>query len=247
MLPCQVLNELVKYWDKETGEFIADQFKIVYITSMKALMQEIVASFTSHLTATFSVKVGDLISDSQMMKQQISETQIIITTGMSSLARALTPAIHMNLVWLMIIDKHGPIIKSVITHTIQRMKQTSDDIQLVGLSTMLPYYQDVAMFLQVDKSKGLFYFNTLYRPCGLQQQFISVTEKKAIRHFQVMNEVYYEKLLHQARKNQALVFVQPCKETTRTAKFIYNMASEKETINHSSFELTVPLVRFFEG
>ncbi|KAF8418788.1 hypothetical protein L210DRAFT_3667079 [Boletus edulis BED1] len=45
-----------------------------------------------------------------------------------------------------------------------------------------------------------------------------------------MNEVCYEKLLDQAGKNQTLVFVHSRKETAKTAKFIRDMAIEKETI-----------------
>jgi Lhr-like helicase len=75
-----ILNELAKYRDEETGEFALDQFKIVYISPMKALVQEMVGNFTSCLTSAFGVKVGELTSDSQMTKQQISETQIIVTT-----------------------------------------------------------------------------------------------------------------------------------------------------------------------
>ncbi|KAG2058635.1 DNA polymerase theta/eta [Suillus hirtellus] len=94
----------------------------------------------------------------------------------------------------------------------------------------LPNYQDVATFLRVDESKGLFHFDASYRPCALQQQFIGVTEKKAIKRFQVMNEVCYENVLDQAGKNQTLVFVHSRKEAAKTAKFIRDMAMEKETI-----------------
>jgi pre-mRNA-splicing helicase BRR2 len=91
-------------------------------------------------------------------------------------------------------------------------------------------HQDVATFLCVDLSKGLFYVDASYRPCALQQQFIGVTEKKAIKRYQVMNEVCYEKVLDQAGKNQTLVFVHSRKETAKTAKFIRDTAIEKETI-----------------
>jgi pre-mRNA-splicing helicase BRR2 len=74
-----ILNELAKYRDEETDEFALDQFKIVYIGPMKALVQEMVGNFTSCLTSTFGVKVGELTGDSQMTKQQISEIQIIVT------------------------------------------------------------------------------------------------------------------------------------------------------------------------
>ncbi|KAF9237747.1 putative RNA helicase [Melanogaster broomeanus] len=234
-----ILNELAKYRDEETGAFALDQFKIVYIAPMKALVQEMVGNFTSRLTSSFGIKIGELTGDSQMTKQQITETQIIVTTPekWDVITRKSTDTSYTNLVRLIIIDEihllhdeRGPVVESVIARTIRRMEQTGEYVRLVGLSATLPNYQDVATFLRVDESKGLFYFDASYRPCGLQQQFIGVTEKKAIKRFQVMNEVCYEKVLDQAGKNQTLVFVHSRKETSKTAKFIRDMAMEKETI-----------------
>jgi hypothetical protein len=50
-------------------------------------------------------------------------------------------------------DKHGPFLESIVARTIRCMEQTSDYICLVGLSSTLPNYQDVATFLRVDQSK----------------------------------------------------------------------------------------------
>jgi len=54
--------------------------------------------------------------------------------------------------------------------------------------------QDVASFLRVDPERGLFYFDNSYRPVPLQQQYIGVSEKKAMKRFQLMNEICYEKV-----------------------------------------------------
>ena len=72
----------------------------------------------------------------------------------------------------------------------------------MGLSATLPNYEDVATFLRVDPAKGLFYFNNSFRPVPLEQQYIGITEKKAVKRFQVMNEIVYEKVLEHAGKNQ---------------------------------------------
>jgi pre-mRNA-splicing helicase BRR2 len=74
-----ILNELGKYHDKDTGTFYLTAFKIVYIAPMKALVQEMVGNFSSRLKV-FGIKVGDLTGNSRMTKQQIAETQIIVTT-----------------------------------------------------------------------------------------------------------------------------------------------------------------------
>ena len=52
----------------------------------------------------------------------------------------------------------------------------------------LPNYEDVATFMRVKPDKGLFYFDGSYRPCPLKQQYIGITERKAIKRFQLMNE-----------------------------------------------------------
>ncbi|CAL1708453.1 unnamed protein product [Somion occarium] len=233
-----VLNELSKYRDEETGAFDLDAFKIIYVAPMKALVQEMVGNFSSRL-GVFGVKVGELTGDAQMTKQQISETQIIVTTPekWDVITRKSTDTSYTNLVRLIIVDEihllhdeRGPVLESIVARTIRRMEQTNEYVRLVGLSATLPNYQDVAAFLRVDPTKGLFYFDASFRPCPLQQQFVGVTEKKAIKRYQVMNEVCYEKVLDQAGKNQTLVFVHSRKETAKTAKFIRDMAIDKETI-----------------
>ena len=75
------------------------------------------------------------------------------------------------------------------------MEQTQEVIRLVGLSATLPNYADVATFLRVDPKKGLFHFDSTFRPCPLKQKFIDVSEKKEIKRFQVMNEVTYQKVV----------------------------------------------------
>lgn len=233
-----ILNELAKWRNEETGEFDLDGFKIIYIAPMKALVQEMVGNFQARLKV-FGIKVGELTGDSQMTKQQIAETQIIVTTPekWDVITRKSTDTSYTNLVRLIIIDEihllhdeRGPVLEAIVSRTIRRMEQTNDYVRLVGLSATLPNYQDVATFLRVDEKKGLFYFDATYRPCALQQQFVGITEKKAIKRYQVMNEVCYEKVLDQAGKNQTLVFVHSRKETAKTAKFLRDMAVEKETI-----------------
>lgn len=233
-----ILHELGKVRDEATGNFDLDSLKIVYVAPMKALVQEMVHNFSQRLSS-YGIKVGELTGDSQLTKQQISETQIIVTTPekWDVITRKSTDTSYTNLVRLIIIDEihllhdeRGPVLESLVARTVRRMEQTQDYVRLVGLSATLPNYQDVANFLRVDKSKGLFYFDASYRPCGLQQQFIGITEKKAIKRYQVMNEVCYEKVLDNAGQNQVLVFVHSRKETAKTARFIRDTAVDKGTI-----------------
>ena len=236
-----ILRELGKHRDEATGVFDLDSFKIVYIAPMKALVQEMVGNFGQRL-APYGVQVSELTGDRQLTKQQISETQMIITTPekWDVITRKSTDTSYTNLVRLIIIDEihllhdeRGPVLEAIVSRTLRRAEQTHDDVRLVGLSATLPNFRDVARFLRVNPAAeggGLFEFDRSYRPCPLRQQFVGVTEKRAILRHQVMNEVCYEKVLEHAGTNQVLVFVHSRKETAKTAKSLRDMALEKETI-----------------
>ncbi|KAI9311054.1 Sec63 Brl domain-containing protein [Dichotomocladium elegans] len=236
-----ILREIHNHRDPETGHIDLENFKIVYIAPMKALVQEMVGNFGNRLKP-FGINVAELTGDRQLTKQQIAETQVIVTTPekWDIITRKATDRSYTALVRLIIIDEihllhddRGPVLESIVSRTIRTMEQTQELVRLVGLSATLPNYADVAAFLRVDPKTGLHFFDSAYRPCPLRQQFIGVTEKKAIKRFQVMNEVCYEKVVEQLEnreENQVLVFVHSRKETAKTAKSMRDMALERETL-----------------
>ena len=73
-------------------------------------------------------------------------------------------------------------------------------------------------------------FSSSFRPVPLEQTYVGITEKKAIKRFQIMNEIVYEKIMEHAGKNQVLVFVHSRKETGKTARAIRDMCLEKDTL-----------------
>ncbi|PWN30839.1 putative ATP dependent RNA helicase [Jaminaea rosea] len=252
-----ILRELGKWRDEQTGQFDLTGFKIVYVAPMKALVAEQADNFRQRL-ASFGMVVNELTGDSQLTKQQIAETQVIVTTPekWDVISRKSSDTSYTNLVRLMIIDEihllhddRGPVLESIVARTIRRMEQLNDPVRLVGLSATLPNYKDVATFLRVNPKKGLFYFESGYRPCPLKQEYIGITEKKAIKRFQIMNEVCYDKSLHyvsgeaqqeaqssgagqQSSQTAVMIFVHSRKETAKTAKFIRDKAMEADTLTH---------------
>ena len=235
-----ILREIGKHRNPETGEIMLDDFKIVYIAPLKALVQEQVGNFGKRLEP-YGIRVSELTGDRQLTKQQIADTQIIVTTPekWDVITRKATDMSYTNLVRLIVIDEihllhddRGPVLESIVSRTIRKMEQTGDPVRLVGLSATLPNYQDVANFLRVDRDKGLFHFDGSYRPCPLRQEFIGVTDKKAIKQLKVMNDVCYTKVMEQVGQNkqQMLIFVHSRKETAKTARYIRDKALELETI-----------------
>ncbi|KAL9003427.1 MAG: hypothetical protein Q9188_003696 [Gyalolechia gomerana] len=235
-----MLREIGRHRNESTGEIMLDDFKIVYIAPLKALVQEQVGNFGKRLEP-YGVKVSELTGDRQLTKHQIADTQVIVTTPekWDVITRKATDMSYTNLVRLIVIDEihllhddRGPVLESIVSRTIRKIEQTGDPVRLVGLSATLPNYRDVASFLRVDPIHGLFHFDGTYRPCPLRQEFIGVTDKKAIKQLKTMNDVCYTKVMEQVgtNKQQMLIFVHSRKETAKTAKYIRDKALELETI-----------------
>lgn len=47
----------------------------------------------------------------------------------------------------------------------------------------------------------------------LEQTYVGITEKKAIKRFQIMNEIVYEKIMEHAGKNQVSLALTICLRT----------------------------------
>lgn len=232
-----ILRTIQNFRD-QAGNIAFEDFKIVYISPLKALVQEQVREFGKRLEP-LNIKVNELTGDSSLTKHQIRETQIIITTPekWDIITRKNTDTSYTNLVKLVIIDEihllhdeRGPVLESIVARTIKQSADINSEIRLVGLSATLPNYEDVAEFLQVSPS-GLFYFDASYRPCPLNQQFIGITETKGFRQVQEINSACYDKVLENCGKYQMIIFVHSRKDTFKTADYLIEKLKESENLD----------------
>ena len=113
--------------------------------------------------------------------------------------------------------------------TIRNCETMQEDVRVVGLSATLPNYKDVARFLRVP-DHSLFHFDNSFRPVPLEQHYVGMMEKKAMKRYQMMNDIVYEKVMQHAGKNQVLVFVHSRRDTAKTAKAIRDMCIEKDSL-----------------
>eukprot|EP00112_Aurelia_sp_Birch-Aquarium-sp1_P011482 Seg2414.1 transcript_id=Seg2414.1/GoldUCD/mRNA.D3Y31 product="U5 small nuclear ribonucleoprotein 200 kDa helicase" protein_id=Seg2414.1/GoldUCD/D3Y31 len=232
-----ILREISKHINLD-GTINVDEFKIIYIAPMRSLVQEMVMNFGKRLSS-YGITVSELTGDHQLNKEQIDGTQVIVCTPekWDIITRKAGERTYTQLVRLIIIDEihllhddRGPVLETVVARTIRQIESTQELVRLIGLSATLPNYEDVATFLRVDSAKGLFYFDNSFRPVPLEQQYVGVTEKKAIKRFQVMNDVVYDKVMDNAGKNQVLVFVHSRKETGKTARALRDLCLERDTL-----------------
>ncbi|KAF5400264.1 U5 small nuclear ribonucleoprotein helicase [Paragonimus heterotremus] len=245
-----IMHELGKFINPD-GTINKDEFKVIYIAPMRSLVQEVVGNF-NRLLSSYGIKVDELTGDHQLTREQIYETQVIVCTPEKwdvVTRRGGDERAYISLVRLIIFDEihllhdnRGPILEAIVARTLRAVEATAASsgasnelgggagVRLVGLSATLPNYEDVATFLRVDCSKGLFYFDNSYRPVPLEQQYIGITEKKAVKRYHAMNDVVYSKVMENAGRNQILIFVHSRKETGKTARSLRDVCLEKDTL-----------------
>ena len=135
-----ILREVGKHIDETTGNIRAEEFKIVYIAPMKSLVQEMVGNFGKRLQ-TYGLRVGELTGDSNMSKDQIAQTQLIVCTPekWDIITRRGAERTFTQLVRLIIFDEihllhdeRGPVLESLVARTIRQMETTQEDVRLIG-------------------------------------------------------------------------------------------------------------------
>eukprot|EP01119_Soliformovum_irregulare_P015903 TRINITY_DN4546_c1_g1_i2.p1 TRINITY_DN4546_c1_g1~~TRINITY_DN4546_c1_g1_i2.p1 ORF type:complete len:1649 (-),score=558.98 TRINITY_DN4546_c1_g1_i2:15-4961(-) len=230
------------------GRLHREHFKIVYVAPMKALAAEVTEKFSRRLSP-LGIICKELTGDMQLTKKELTETQIIVTTPekWDVITRKSGDVALTSMVRLLIIDEvhllnedRGPVIEVLVARTLRQVESSQSMIRIVGLSATLPNYKDIASFLKVNLQTGLFYFDASYRPVPLDQQFIGVKEKNAMRARSVMNDICYEKVLESIKAgNQVMVFVHSRKDTAKTAQQIIDIARANNTLSRFEQDKTV--------
>ncbi len=129
-------------------------------------------------------------------------------------------------------DDRGAVIETIVARTQRYVESSQRQVRIVGLSATLPNYKDVARFLSVNLTSGLYYFGPEYRPVPLQQTFIGVTEKNRMKAKKDMNTHVYEKMIAALEKGkQVMVFVHSRKETSTTAEAIRELCMKHNTMH----------------
>ncbi|KAH9261270.1 hypothetical protein BASA81_000974 [Batrachochytrium salamandrivorans] len=242
-----IMREVSRFVNPTTGILdivqMKERMKIVYVAPMKALVQEVVQNFSARLTNTeFGIQVKELSGDSQLTRQQIKDTQLLVTTPekWDVVSRKAGERSFVSLVKLVIVDEihllndtRGAVLEALIARILYlNQQQQETGCRLLGISATLPNYLDVARFLRVPLDRGLFYFDSSYRPVPLQQVFIGVTDQKALTRAKHMDQICFDKVCESAkREHQVLVFVHSRKATFRLAKLFQQRAQDTDQID----------------
>lgn len=226
----------------QDGQLQKSQFKIIYIAPMKALAAEMTANFNKRLSP-IGVCVRELTGDMQLTKQEIQQTQMIVTTPekWDVVTRKGTGDISLtSIVKLLIIDEvhllhgdRGPVVEALVARTLRQVESSQSMIRIVGLSATLPNYVDVAQFLRVNPNKGLFYFDHRFRPVPLSQTFIGVKAIKPLQQMSDMDLVCYNNVIEMVRQgHQVMIFVHARNATVRMANVLKEVALKNDTLKY---------------
>lgn len=238
-----ILHTINQYVTESVGEneinidIDYDEFKIVYVAPLKALAAEIVEKFSSKLK-WLGITVKELTGDMQLTRAEIMTTQIIVTTPekWDVVTRKLTGDSELvSKVKLLIIDEvhllheeRGSVIESLVARTLRQVESTQSMIRIVGLSATLPNYVDVADFLGVNRTVGMYYFDQSFRPVPLQQQLLGVRGKAgSMTARENITKVSYDKLVEYMEQGlQVMVFVHSRKDTVKTSREFIALAQK---------------------
>lgn len=218
-------------------------FKVVYVAPMKALAAEVVDKFSSRL-GPLSLRVREFTGDMSLTRRESLETHVLVTTPEKwDVVTRKSGSELSDSVTLFIIDEihllhddRGSVLESIVARTLRLSETAQRVIRLVGLSATLPNYADVAAFMRVNPSKGLFHFDGTHRPVPLSQSFIGVTEggtsnsgEARKRRAEKMTEIAWNKVLGALRRgHQAMVFVHSRKATSSTGRDLAEIAAKEE-------------------
>lgn len=219
-----------------------EEFKIVYVAPLKALAAEIVEKFSSKLS-WLGLTVRELTGDMQLTKLELMSTQVIVTTPekwdivtrklygdtelVSKLKLLIIDEVHL------LHEERGSVIETLVARTLRQVEGTQLMIRVIGLSATLPNFKDVADFLGVNRSVGMFYFDQSFRPCPLKQILSGVRGKAGSKTAKAnLDIVGYDKLKENVEQGfQVMVFVHSRKDTARTARSFISQAQSNHDLS----------------
>lgn len=218
-----------------------DKFKIVYVAPMKALASEVVSNFSRRLSP-LGIQVRELTGDTQLTKNEILNTQMLVTTPekWDVVTRKATGDIALTqLVKLLILDEvhlldsdRGPVLEALVARTLRQVETSQSMIRILGLSATLPNYVEVARFLRVNPAIGLFFFDDRFRPVPLSPTFIGVKNLNPLEQIKDMDQICYQKVASLVKNNhQVMVFVHARNATVRTSIVLRDIARVKNELS----------------
>ncbi|KAL9618637.1 MAG: hypothetical protein Q9160_006678 [Pyrenula sp. 1 TL-2023] len=212
--------------------------KVVYIAPMKALVRERVLDWRKRLTRQMGLRLVELTGDNTPDTSTIRSADIIITTPekWDGISRSWQTRSYVRQVSLVVIDEihllggdRGPILEIIVSRMNYIAAQTASSsggqntIRLLGMSTAIANAPDLANWLGVKQSVGLFNFRHSVRPVPLTTFIDGFPDQRGFCPLMAsMNRPTFLAIKTHSPDKPVIVFVASRRQTRLTAKDLVN-------------------------
>ena len=200
--------------------------KVVYIAPMKALVRERITDWKDRLERRLGKNVIELTGDVTPDMRAIQKAHVIVTTPekWDGISRSWQTRNYVQAVRLIVIDEihllgedRGPVLEVIVSRTNFISSHTSRKLRIIGLSTALANAKDLADWLGIRRTSGLFNFRPSVRPVPLEVHISGHTGKHYCPRMATMNKPAYQCIQQYSPEKPTLIFVSSRRQTRLTA------------------------------
>lgn len=221
---------------------------IVYIAPLKALVRERVEDWKRRFTGGLGKAVVELTGDVGRIDNRILEAaDLIVATPekWDSVSRGWRRLKFVRNVSLIVLDEvhllgagRGPVLEVIVSRARrlsiqlektaprnQKADSASSSVRIVALSTALSNARELADWLGVSPTTGLFNFRPSVRPVPCEAHVIGVAGERYSPRMQAMNRPCYTSIVRYSPTKPVLIFVSSRRQTRLTALDIMRLAA----------------------
>ncbi|CAF1149002.1 unnamed protein product [Adineta ricciae] len=224
--------------------------KCVYIAPLKALVRERIQDWKVRLEERLGKKVIELTGDFTPDTRAIQSADVIVTTPekWDGMSRSWQTRSYVKQVALLIIDEihmlgedRGPVLEVIVSRTNFISSHTERPLRIIGLSTAVANARDLADWLGITGTIGLYNFRPSVRPVPLEAHIQAFPGKHYCPRCMSMNKPAYRAIRTHSPNKPVLIFVSSRRQTRLTAeelaKYLLNDDHPKQWLHMPEFEM----------
>lgn len=206
---------------------------VVYIAPLKALVRERLNDWRKKWEF-LDKRVIEMTGDSSPDPTDFhGSVNVIITTPekWDGLSRQWRHRNYITAVSLVVIDEihllgseRGPILEMIVSRMNYISFNTGRPIRIVGLSTALANATDLAAWLNVHPTAGLFNFRNSVRPIPLEIYIDGFPGRHYCPRMSTMNKPAFQSILRHSPSKPVIIFVSSRRQTRLTAKDLISLS-----------------------
>lgn len=224
--------------------------KCVYIAPLKALVRERIQDWKVRFEERLGKKVIELTGDFTPDTRAIQLADVIVTTPekWDGMSRSWQTRSYVKQVALLIIDEihmlgedRGPVLEVIVSRTNFIASHTERPLRIIGLSTAVANARDLADWLNITGTIGLYNFRPSVRPVPLEAHIQGYPGKHYCPRCMSMNKPAYQAIRTHSPNKPVLIFVSSRRQTRLTAedltKYLLMDDNPKQWLNMPEYEI----------